>query len=56
MPTSARTPSRWRNSIVGEMENYFNKAKVNRETLIQPVMIYKANVDSQDNWGNRVKK
>jgi ribose transport system substrate-binding protein len=43
-------------SIVGEMENYFNKAKINRETLIQPVMIYKNNVDSQDNWGNRVKK
>ena len=43
-------------SIVGEMENHFNKAKINRETLIQPVMIYKANVDSQDNWGNRVKK
>jgi ribose transport system substrate-binding protein len=43
-------------SIVGEMENYFAKKPIKRETLIQPVMIYKENVDSQDNWGNRVKK
>ncbi|MDB5522302.1 MAG: rbsB 5 [Rhizobium sp.] len=42
-------------SIVGEMENYFAKKPVKRETLIQPVMIYKDNVDSKDNWGNMVK-
>ncbi len=28
---------------------------VKRETLIQPVMIWKDNVDSKDNWGNMVK-
>ena len=42
-------------SIVGEMENYFAKKPVNKTTLIQPVMIYKDNVDSKDNWGNMVK-
>ena len=42
-------------SIVGEMENHFAGKPVAKETLIQPVMIYKDNVDSPDNWGNRVK-
>jgi ribose transport system substrate-binding protein len=42
-------------SIVGEMENHFAGKPVAKETLIQPVMIWKENVDSQDNWGNRVK-
>jgi ribose transport system substrate-binding protein len=42
-------------SIVKEMENYASKKPVQKTTLIQPVMIWKANVDSQDNWGNRVK-
>lgn len=42
-------------SIVGEMENYFGKKPVNKTTLIQPVMIWKENVDSKDNWGNMVK-
>jgi ribose transport system substrate-binding protein len=42
-------------SIVKEMENYASKKPVKKTTLIQPVMIWKANVDSQDNWGNRVK-
>ena len=41
--------------IVGEMENHFSGKPVARETLIQPVMIYKENVDDQNNWGNRVK-
>ncbi|MDQ0391893.1 sugar ABC transporter substrate-binding protein [Labrys monachus] len=43
-------------SIIKEMENHFSGKPVNKETLIQPVMIYKENVDSPDNWGNRVKK
>lgn len=42
-------------SIIGEMENHFSGKPVARETLIQPVMIYKENVDDQNNWGNRVK-
>jgi ribose transport system substrate-binding protein len=42
-------------SIVLEMENHFAGKPVAKETLIQPVMIWKENVDSQDNWGNRVK-
>lgn len=43
-------------SIVGEMENHFAGKPVTKETLIQPVMIWKENVDSPDNWGNRVGK
>ncbi|MFC5586827.1 sugar ABC transporter substrate-binding protein [Nitratireductor kimnyeongensis] len=42
-------------SIVGEMENHFAGKEVAKETLIQPVMIWKDNVDSENNWGNRVK-
>jgi ribose transport system substrate-binding protein len=42
-------------SIVGEMENHFSGKPVAKETLIQPVMIWKENVDSKDNWGNRVE-
>ncbi|RJG41392.1 sugar ABC transporter substrate-binding protein [Mesorhizobium sp. DCY119] len=42
-------------SIVGEMENHFAGKPVAKETLIQPVMIWKENVDSTDNWGNMVK-
>jgi ribose transport system substrate-binding protein len=42
-------------SIVLEMENHFAGKPVAKDTLIQPVMIWKENVDSQDNWGNRVK-
>jgi ribose transport system substrate-binding protein len=42
-------------SIVLEMENYFSNKPVKKETFIQPVMIYKENVDSKDNWGNMVK-
>jgi ribose transport system substrate-binding protein len=42
-------------SIVLEMENHFADKPVAKDTLIQPVMIWKENVDSQDNWGNRVK-
>lgn len=42
-------------SIVGEMENHFAGKPVEKETLIQPVMIWKDNVDSADNWGNMVK-
>lgn len=42
-------------SIVGEMENHFAGKPVARETLIQPVMIWKDNVDSEENWGNMVK-
>lgn len=42
-------------SILGEMENHFAGKPVARETLIQPVMIWKDNVDSPDNWGNMVK-
>ncbi len=42
-------------SIVGEMENHFADRPVAKETLIQPVMIWKANVDSPENWGNMVK-
>jgi ribose transport system substrate-binding protein len=42
-------------SIVGEMENHFAGKPVAKETLIQPVMIWKENVDSKDNWGNMVK-
>lgn len=41
-------------SIIGEMENHFAGKPVAKETLIQPVMIWKENVDSPDNWGNRV--
>jgi ribose transport system substrate-binding protein len=42
-------------SIIGEMENHFAGKPVNKTTLIQPVMIWKDNVDSKDNWGNMVK-
>jgi ribose transport system substrate-binding protein len=42
-------------SIVGEMENHFAGKPVNKNTLIQPVMIWKDNVDSKENWGNMVK-
>jgi ribose transport system substrate-binding protein len=42
-------------SIVKEMENYYDKKPVQKTTLIQPVMIWKDNVDSKDNWGNMVK-
>ncbi len=42
-------------SIVEEMENHFSGKPVNKTTLIQPVMIWKENVDSEENWGNMVK-
>ncbi|MDX3926251.1 MAG: sugar ABC transporter substrate-binding protein [Shinella sp.] len=42
-------------SIVQEMENHFSGKPVNKDTLIQPVMIWKENVDSEENWGNMVK-
>lgn len=42
-------------SIVGEMENHFAGKPVTKDTLIQPVMIWKDNVDSAENWGNMVK-
>lgn len=41
-------------SIIGEMENHFAGRPVQRETLIQPVMIDRSNVDDENNWGNRV--
>jgi ribose transport system substrate-binding protein len=50
-----QNPFSMADSIVGEMENNANKKPVQKTTLIQPVMIWKENVDSQDNWGNRVK-
>jgi ribose transport system substrate-binding protein len=50
-----QNPFSMADSIVGEMENYFGGKPVTRVTLIQPVMIYKENVDSKDNWGKRVK-
>lgn len=42
-------------SIVEQMENYFSGKPVQKTTLIQPVMIWKDNVDSPENWGNMVK-
>lgn len=42
-------------SIVQEMENHFAGKPVAKDTLIQPVMIWKENVDSEENWGNMVK-
>ncbi|MBS7541797.1 sugar ABC transporter substrate-binding protein [Ancylobacter oerskovii] len=42
-------------SIVKEMENHFSGKPVEKNTLIQPVMIWKENVNSPDNWGNKVK-
>lgn len=42
-------------SIVEQMENHFSGKPVEKNTLIQPVMIWKENVDSEENWGNMVK-
>jgi ribose transport system substrate-binding protein len=42
-------------SIVEQMENHFSGKPVEKNTLIQPVMIWKENVDSKENWGNMVK-
>ncbi|MDQ0475385.1 sugar ABC transporter substrate-binding protein [Labrys wisconsinensis] len=42
-------------SIVGSMEAHLAGKPFEKKTLIQPVMIYKENVDDQNNWGNRVK-
>lgn len=42
-------------SIVEQMENHFSGKLVEKNTLIQPVMIWKENVDSKENWGNMVK-
>ncbi|WP_246716380.1 sugar ABC transporter substrate-binding protein [Martelella soudanensis] len=50
-----QNPSSMGSSIVEQMENHFSGKPVQETTLIQPVMIWKDNVDSPENWGNMVK-
>lgn len=50
-----QNPFSMADSIVGSMEAYLAKKPFEKKTLIQPVMIYRSNVDDPNNWGNRVK-